>query len=95
MTCKQSRPSTNSALWLALSGICGRVGAPAGLREKVRHHIFSNTLPERCGTNAAVLVKITAAVAQTIKLRATIAPKIDTFLKTKCRAGKHGIVCAK
>ena len=42
-----------------------------------------------------VLLKIKAAIAQSIKLRATIAPKIDAFLKTKCRAGKHGLVCRK
>ena len=46
-------------------------------------------------TARGVLVKIKAAIAQTIKLRTTVAPQIDARLKTKCRTGKHGLVCQR
>ncbi len=46
-------------------------------------------------TARGTLVKVKAMIAQSIKLRAETAPKIDAWLKKKCRAGKGGIVCRK
>jgi aminopeptidase N len=80
-------PTSRSQYYLRLAATSHDAGMAQKLNDFAAAHVPDSA--------RGMLVKIEAAIAQTIKLRATIAPKIDTFLKTKCRTGKHGAVCRK
>jgi len=80
-------PTSRSQYYLRLAATSYDAGLAKTLDDFAAAHVPDSA--------RGFVVKIKAAIAQSIKLRTTLAPKIDTFLKTKCRTGKHGLVCRK